>query len=451
MPPKTPAPIPLRNIVEIVTETKRTRRGLRTTEKEVPFQSSKGKRGQSSCSKAQTCINTKPDGTSGHRSSDDEETIPLRDVQADGDDSTDIIEGREDVPEDVPVQATNIQAQTPMDEWLHDTRSRYLHILLEMEGLTKLPKWFKLCLEHDGDPCPMTVEGIQASQQHLPKTRTRSSLLQHVDEQPAPSAPPPRGQNQPSCNLAMDSVGIADALFDLDDTEKRTHRMHTAVSGNPLLTMVHQSGVFDMEVLFCICPNAVSRDEQLLHAGLFPSSRKQIETAFTFSVLDDFLVDNLECKTTVQQYYSKLQHITNRMFPDHVSNLYKQLQQVSRQWRDLQNRMQSGLGHQHGNEPFKYGSMAIFCPACPQPGINLPVDWQDRYTSNQLIRTFIMDGNFSAEHMKCRTTEAETPLSAGMAFMTDPNSYKAHLNTGKEIAQCYVTAGTFTRRGLRLL
>jgi hypothetical protein len=143
--------------------------------------------------------------------------------------------------------------------------------------------------------------------------------LQHVDEQPAPSAPLPRGQNQPSCNLARDSVGIADALFDLDDTEKRTHRVHTAVSGNPLLTMVHQSGVFDMEVLFCICPNAVSRDEQLLHAGLFPSSRKQIETTFTFSVLDDFLVDNLECKTTVQQYYSKLQHITNWMFPDHVS------------------------------------------------------------------------------------------------------------------------------------
>jgi hypothetical protein len=46
-----------------------------------------------------------------------------------------------------------------------------------------------------------------------------------------------------------------------------------------------------------------------------------------------------------------------------------------------------------------------------------------------------MDGNFSAEHMKCRTMEAETLLSAGMAFMTDPNSYKAHLNTGKEIAQ----------------
>jgi len=58
--------------------------------------------------------------------------------------------------------------------------------------------------------------------------------------------------------------------------------------------------------------------EQLLQAGLFPSSFEEPETAFTFSVLDDFLVDNLECKTTAQQYFSKLQSITNRMFPFRV-------------------------------------------------------------------------------------------------------------------------------------
>jgi hypothetical protein len=46
-----------------------------------------------------------------------------------------------------------------------------------------------------------------------------------------------------------------------------------------------------------------------------------------------------------------------------------------------------------------------------------------------------MDGNFSAEHMRCRTTEVEVLLSPGMAFMASPNSYKAHLQTGKEIAQ----------------
>jgi hypothetical protein len=74
--------------------------------------------------------------------------------------------------------------------------------------------------------------------------------------------------------------------------------MRTSQSGNLLITVVNQTGVFDMEILYCICPNAGARDEQLLQSTLFPSSFKQIETAFTFSVLDDFLTDNLECKTT---------------------------------------------------------------------------------------------------------------------------------------------------------
>ena len=46
-----------------------------------------------------------------------------------------------------------------------------------------------------------------------------------------------------------------------------------------------------------------------------------------------------------------------------------------------------------------------------------------------------MDGNFSAEHMRCRTGEVEVPLSPGMAFMADPDTYNAHLRTGMEVPQ----------------
>jgi hypothetical protein len=46
-----------------------------------------------------------------------------------------------------------------------------------------------------------------------------------------------------------------------------------------------------------------------------------------------------------------------------------------------------------------------------------------------------MDGNFSAEHMRCRTGEKDVPLSAGMAFMANPESYKAHLHSGQESIQ----------------
>ena len=46
-----------------------------------------------------------------------------------------------------------------------------------------------------------------------------------------------------------------------------------------------------------------------------------------------------------------------------------------------------------------------------------------------------MDGNFSAEHMKHRSGERDISLSSGMAFMANPETYKAHLRSAKEIPQ----------------
>ena len=54
---------------------------------------------------------------------------------------------------------------------------------------------------------------------------------------------------------------------------------------------------------------------------------------------------------------------------------------------------------------------------------------------NELMQTFIMDGNFSAEHMQYRTSEKDVSLSPGMAFMTNPDLYKSHLRSGAETIQ----------------
>ena len=37
-------------------------------------------------------------------------------------------------------------------------------------------------------------------------------------------------------------------------------------------------------------------------------------------------------------------------------------------------RINAGLGHEEKAE-LQPGSLAIFCPACPQPGINLSKEW----------------------------------------------------------------------------
>ena len=67
----------------------------------------------------------------------------------------------------------------------------------------------------------------------------------------------------------------------------------------------------------------------------------------------------------------------------------KHLLQMSCQWRDLRNRMLLGLGHQDGNDPPSFESMAIFCPACPQPGINLPSDWREQHSAYVIFQTFL--------------------------------------------------------------
>lgn len=49
---------------------------------------------------------------------------------------------------------------------------------------------------------------------------------------------------------------------------------------------------------------------------------------------------------------------------------------VSRTWRDLKIRKWFGYGHDTESPPHN-GDLALFCPACPQPGVNIPVDWTE--------------------------------------------------------------------------
>ena len=49
---------------------------------------------------------------------------------------------------------------------------------------------------------------------------------------------------------------------------------------------------------------------------------------------------------------------------------------ISREWRDLLQRKRFGFGHDQDSKP-QQGELALFCPACPQPGINLPAHTSD--------------------------------------------------------------------------
>jgi len=83
-------------------------------------------------------------------------------------------------------------------------------------------------------------------------------------------------------------------------------------------TVVTFSGVFVHKVVWCRCDGATAQNKhlQLLRACLFPSSITKPQTAFTFAVLDEFLIEALECKTSASSFYQKLHRLTNNPFPD---------------------------------------------------------------------------------------------------------------------------------------
>ena len=119
-------------------------------------------------------------------------------------------------------------------------------------------------------------------------------------------------------------------------------------------------------------------------------------------------------------------------------------------WRDLKAQINAGLGHET-ERVSKPGDLTIFCPVCPQPDINLPQGWKNdprRYQLSILSmivmlmisrwlynRSVVIDGNFSAEHLKMKQPEGDFALSPGGRYMVEPKKYQLHLITGKEIKQ----------------
>jgi hypothetical protein len=139
--------------------------------------------------------------------------------------------------------------------------------------------------------------------------------------------------------------------------------------------VVDKSGIHHLPLLTCSCDGAGKKVDECVTAGLFPASFGDIRTVFTFGCLDDFRLSNLEAKTSAYQYYQMIRRKTNPAAPMTVPNRYVELRHLSRQWRILQKLKVNGFGHT-AEQP-SVGDLALFCPSCPQPNVNLP-DEADR-------------------------------------------------------------------------
>lgn len=239
------------------------------------------------------------------------------------------------------------------------------------------------------------------------------------------------GDACPGLTVGLGASSMQELTGDVKYIYKSPSGTRDVPSRSTLMTVGHTNGMHKVWVRYCGCvEKAPLLDMQLMSSKLYPMSSKSPQTAFTFELLDNFMMANLECKTTPYQYYHMLRRLTNPAFPAKVEDRYRELMRASRQWRNLKLRIRAGVAAAVNNAG--PGSQALFCATCVQPGINAPENFEDDPVQAPYMRSFVIDGNFKATHRKRMNADTDVPLTDGEFFMVNEKQYQAHLTEATE-------------------
>jgi CxC2 like cysteine cluster associated with KDZ transposases len=282
------------------------------------------------------------------------------------------------------------------------------------------------------------VEGMEGNGGHS-GNRSNSDDLEHVEEEDETE------MEEDDDGLTLPDHYMVNPLdrAQEDNNADKTVPSHTTPTNvphadslkNPYVRVVHTNGIHHIALVYCGCHGTENTHSDLMAARLVPASFTRYRTLFTHAVLDDFRLANLECKTSAYQYFQKLRRLTSPMAPETAPNLYHELRRMSRVWRWMKKLKWAGFGHNTTDvqEPAA-GELANFCPACPQPEINLPEKWEQDSQRWVYRRFFVADGNFKADHVRQHGPTPDIWLSPGGGMMSKDEEYKDFLKTAFDMA-----------------
>ncbi|KAF9018828.1 hypothetical protein BDZ89DRAFT_959732 [Hymenopellis radicata] len=197
-------------------------------------------------------------------------------------------------------------------------------------------------------------------------------------------------------------------------------------------TVLHTNGIHCVSLFFCGCTFAPPAYVQLLRLGWWPATPLEPRTASTFSLLRSFHYLNTLGKLPAWDMWQGLQAMTMNRSSVIPPNRYKVLLRSIRQWRHVKMMKRGGRGHdEEGIEGTSEGELAMQCPACPHPGINLPSNWRQMPTKLKFLYRLLLavDANFRARNAVVSTPERDPPLADGIAHFIPSLPYQAHIRS----------------------
>ncbi|KAF8121495.1 hypothetical protein EV363DRAFT_1457566 [Boletus edulis] len=194
--------------------------------------------------------------------------------------------------------------------------------------------------------------------------------------------------------------------------------------------VVHINGVHSVGLDFCGCELAEQPSRQLLRVRWFPASSDKPRTAVTFAVLEQFHLLSFESKVSAYEFYCTLMCLSDNVGLGDTKDHYDQFLRVVREWHHLKMLKRSGQAHRSdAAAEIQEGERAVLCPACPQPGKNLPFGWQETPVEKQwLHRLFVaIDANFRLKCKAVSSDAADPGLNHGWAYFVEEKSSKDYL------------------------
>ena len=141
------------------------------------------------------------------------------------------------------------------------------------------------------------------------------------------------------------------------------------------LVVVHTNGIQQATVSYCECKgtaNVKERPLQLCYHGLYPATFKRTQTVFSMTLLKQYHHLTLQSKITAHDFIISLRRLSSNGFASDSKDRYREFMTAHRQYSFL---CTLRWNHQPVNDQNSPGSLAVRCPACLQPEINMDPLW----------------------------------------------------------------------------
>ncbi|EIW84486.1 hypothetical protein CONPUDRAFT_40308, partial [Coniophora puteana RWD-64-598 SS2] len=200
--------------------------------------------------------------------------------------------------------------------------------------------------------------------------------------------------------------------------------------GHAEFVVIHTNGIHHVSIDFCGCDKKIPYRQQLLRYGWHPSTIDTPETACTKEALAQYSALMSRTKVSAHGYYQALETLSDPLGLDVPTSHYKAFLRIIRQYEYIRIMKEAGRGNViNGIDTTRAGELAVACPACPHPGINLPEGWENADLSQKFLYCLFlaMDANFRLESRDRGRSVSDTELLDGLAYFVKTEPYMKHV------------------------